>query len=173
MITVHIWPPSSEIQYTSMVFFLCLLWNTVLIWSIGMFFVLSASERAELDERRTEEQGKVEEQREDESIGLFTWISVWNLIVRLYGLVHLKSLIDCQTHNTQLLQLFSYCTAHTHRHRQTQHIPSVSNSSPMSSPSIMRRTHTPWLESKESLRASKNSHKNMSWSHFKTKFRSQ
>ncbi len=172
MITVHIWPPSSEIQYTSMVFFPCLLWNTVLIWSIGLFIVLSTSERAELDERRTEEQGRVEEQREDESIGLFTWISVWNLIVRLYGLVHLKSLIDCQTHSTQLLHC-SVIITYTHRHRQTQHIPSVSNSSRMSSPSIMRRTHTPWLESKESLRENKNSHKNMSWSHFKTSFRSQ
>ncbi len=69
--------------------------------------------------KETEEQGRVEEQREDESIGLFTWISVWNLIVRLYGLVHLKSLIDCQTHSTQLLQLFSYY--HIHTQTQTKH----------------------------------------------------
>ncbi len=34
-----------------------------------LVIVLSTSERAELDERRTEEQGRVEEQREDESIG--------------------------------------------------------------------------------------------------------
>lgn len=119
MITIHIWPPSSEIQYTSMVFFPCLLWNTVLIWSIGMFVVLSTSKRAELDEWRTDERDKVEEQREDASIGLFTWISVWNLIVRLYGLVHLKSLIDCQTHSIGLLQLFNYCTKHTHTQTNT------------------------------------------------------
>lgn len=54
MITVHIWPPSSEIQYTSMVFFPCLLWNTVLIWSFTVFFLLSTSKRTELDERRSE-----------------------------------------------------------------------------------------------------------------------
>lgn len=151
MITVRISPPSSEIQYTSMVFFPCLFWNTVLIWSLAVFFVLSTSTRAE--SKKWDKDWRTKRRRIDR-------FELIHLNRRLNSAdqtrwPHLSQrpdwLWDKQNRITAIIHMYK-----TNTHTDEQDIPSVCNSSRTSSPSIMRRTHTPWLESKESLRPKKN-----------------